>query len=122
MKYKLYKFLRTDLKSYNGENRDWKINEWRKEEDIDMCKKGFHASKTPLQALEYVKGEILAEVEVKGKSIIEEDKECWSEMRILKAWHWTKEDSVSLAIFAAEQVIDIFEKKHPDDDRPRKAI
>lgn len=48
---KLYKFLRTGLKSENGEDRDWKIGEWRKEEEIDICKKGFHASKTPLQVI-----------------------------------------------------------------------
>ena len=29
---------------------------------------------------------------------------------------------VSYAVFAAEQVIDIYEKKHPEDKRPRKAI
>jgi len=32
------------------------------------------------------------------------------------------EQRVSYAIFAAEQVIDIFEKQYPNDDRPRKAI
>ena len=31
-------------------------------------------------------------------------------------------DRVRYAIFAAEQVIDIFEKAHPNDKRPRKAI
>ena len=122
MKYKLYKFLRANLKSDNGTNRDWEIGTWRKEDDIDICNKGFHSSKTPLQSLGYVKGEIIAEVEVRGESIIQDDKECWSEMCIVKAWHWTKEDSVSLAIFCAEQVLDIFEKKYPNDDRPRKAI
>ena len=29
---------------------------------------------------------------------------------------------VSYAVYAAEQVIDIYEKKYPDDKRPRKAI
>ena len=29
---------------------------------------------------------------------------------------------VSYAVYAAEQVLDIYEKKHPTDDRPRKAI
>ena len=119
---KLYKFLRTDLKSDSGENRDWKLNEWRHEDKIDMCNSGFHASKTPLQALEYVAGEILAQVEVRGESEIENDKECWSDMRIMKAYHWKKNDSVELAIFAAEKVIGIYEKKYPNDDRPRKAI
>ena len=34
----------------------------------------------------------------------------------------TYEQSVSYAVFAAEQVIDIYEKKYPDDKRPRQAI
>ena len=54
--------------------------------------------------------------------MIGKDKECWSEMRIVKAWHWKKEDSVELAIFAAEEVLHIFEKKYPNDKRPREAI
>ena len=33
-----------------------------------------------------------------------------------------KTQKVQYAIFAAEQVIDIYEKKYPDDLRPRKAI
>jgi hypothetical protein len=118
----LWKFMRTGLKSDNGENRNWKIGVWRKENDIDICNVGFHASKTPLQALNYVKGEIIARVEVKGKSIIQEDKQCWSEMRIIKAYHWKREDSISLAIYSAELVLDIFEKKYPENNRPRKAI
>ena len=34
----------------------------------------------------------------------------------------TYEQSVSYAVFAAEQAIDIYEKKYPDDKRPRQAI
>jgi len=33
-----------------------------------------------------------------------------------------KDQSVQYAIFAAEQVIDIYERKYPDDKRPRNAI
>lgn len=52
MKHKtLYKFLRTGLKSDNGENRDWGIGEWRKEENITICEKVFHASENPAHAL-----------------------------------------------------------------------
>jgi hypothetical protein len=42
--------------------------------------------------------------------------------------HWlicrimNKKQSVQYAIFAAEQVIDIYERKYPDDKRPRNAI
>lgn len=119
---KLYKFMEAGLKSASGEKRDWVIGEWRHEDDIDICNRGFHASKMPLQALGYVKGEIVAVVEVKGKSIKEEDKECWSDMRIAKAYHWKKEDSIALSIFAAEQVIKNYEKQYPNDTRPRDAI
>ena len=105
----LYKFLRTGLKSDNGRNRDWEMGVWRKEDKVELCHNGFHASKTPLQALGYVAGEILAQVEVGGISDVEKDKEVWSEMRIVKAWNWTKEDSVALSIFSAELCIKNYE-------------
>ena len=41
----------------------------------------------------------------------------WLTVRLM-----TKEQSVQYAIFAAEQVISIYEKKYPDDKRPREAI
>ena len=118
---KLYKFLRTGLRSNSG-NHTWKIGEWYEEDKVSICNRGFHASKTPLQALSYVGGEILAEVFVRGKSEIQKNKECWSEMKINKAWHWTKKDSVELSIFAAELCLKNFEKVYPKDKRPREAI
>ena len=118
---KLYKFLRTGLKSDSG-NHEWKVGEWYHEDKVDICNLGFHASKTPLQALGYVQGEILAEVEVKGDSDIQDDKECWSDMRIVKAYHWKKADSVAFSIFAAESCIKNYEQVYPNDSRPRDAI
>lgn len=117
-----WKFLRTGLKSDNGDLK-WEIGKWMKiGRKLNICHHGLHCSKQINQALSYVKGEILAKVEVRGKSIIEDDKECYSEMRIVKAWDWTRKDSVSLAVYAAKLVIKIYEKKYPNDDRPRKAI
>ena len=43
-------------------------------------------------------------------------------MKVVKAYKWQKKDSVELAIYAAELVIDTYEKEYPNDDRPRKAI
>ena len=117
----LYKFLRTGMKSQHG-NATWKVGEWKKEENINICNRGFHASNTPLEAFGYVNGEVLAKVEVRGASVIEADKSCWEEMRVIKAYHWTKQDSIEFAIYAAELVIDIYEKKYPNDKRPREAI
>ncbi len=116
-----YKFLRTGLKSDSG-NLQWKIGQWNHEDKLDICHSGLHCSQYPDQAFSFVQGEILALVETKGKSIIQDDKECWSDMRIVKAYKWTKKDSVELAIYAAELVLPIWEKECPTDDRPRKAI
>lgn len=119
---KLYKFLRTGMKSENGGTK-WRLNKWNKfDGELEMCHAGFHCSVEPYDAFSFVQGEILAEVEVKGESIKEKDKEVWSEMRVVKVYKWTKKDSVRLAIYAAELVLKIYEDRYPNDKRPREAI
>ena len=46
----------------------------------------------------------------------------WSWCNWLLTRLMTHKQKVQLAVFAAEQVIQFFEKKYPNDDRPRKAI
>ena len=41
----------------------------------------------------------------------------WTAVRVME-----RKQYLAYSIFAAEQVLDIFEKKYPTDDRPRKAI
>jgi hypothetical protein len=119
---KLWKSMSEGLRSGYG-NMAWEIGKWYKiKGKLEMCQNGFHASEKIFDAMQWVNLENLAQVEVRGKSIIQDDKQCWSEMRIIKVWKWTKQDSVALAIFAAELVIDNFEKEYPKDHRPRKAI
>ena len=117
-----YKFLREGLKSNSGDCT-WKVGEWKKHSGkVSLCNSGFHCSKEISQAFSFVQGEILAEVEVKGSNEIQDDKEVYSEMHIIRAWKWQKKDSVALSIFAAEICIEAFEKVYPDDKRPREAI
>ena len=117
-----WKFIREGFKSESG-NLKWKIGEWNTVKDeLRMCRVGFHCSKDAYDAFSYVQGEILAKVECRGKHLEDKDKECWEEQRVVKAYKWTKKDSVSLAIFSAKLVIGIYEKQYPNDDRPRKAI
>jgi len=54
------------------------------------------------------------------KKLIKEDKLDWAKWTIVRLMDY--KGSVSYAVFAAEQVIDIFEKEYPEDNRPRKAI
>jgi len=119
---RLWKVFKKGLKSTNG-TINWKLGEWQKHEgELEMCKSGFHASERIINAMQYTNAEIIARVEVRGDHLKQEDKQVWSEMRIVKTYNCSKEDSVNLAIFAAELVIDNFEKEYPKDDRPRKAI
>ena len=127
MKRKIYrwKFLReVDGKIRSGSgDLTWKIGKWNKVEgDLSLCKKGLHCSKRVYQAFSFVQGEILAKVECSGKSDIQDDKEAYSEMRIVKCYRWQKVDSVALSIFAAGLCLANFEKVFPDDKRPKEAI
>jgi hypothetical protein len=118
----LYKFLRTGLKSEHG-NHTWEIGKWYEVQgEVVPCYNGFHGSVEPLDALHYVKGEILAIVEVDGYHVSENDKQAWQKMRIVDARVWDKRDSVALAVFCAQMVLAIFESRYPQDKRPRKAI
>ena len=117
----LYKSFCAGLKNEHGDvqwNGKWQHQDGK----IEACKNGFHASKRAIDAMLYVSCEILALVEVKGKKDEEGDKSAHEYMRIKKAYIWKKEDSVALAIYAAELCIKDFEKEYSDDDRPRKAI
>jgi len=110
------------LRSANGDET-WKPGEWHKVDGpLAMCEHGYHASLNIVDSMKYVAPGAIVKVEVRGKHAEQADKQCWSEMRVAKAWEWTKWDSVELAVYAAELVIGIFEKQHPDDKRPRQAI
>ena len=119
---KRWKFLRKGMVSENG-NQKWTLGEWVSVDgELDMCHHGLHASREPYDAFSYVPGEILALVECRGKHLKEENKECWQEQKVIKAYEWTKKDSLKLAIYSAELVLKNFEKEYPEDKRPREAI
>ena len=54
------------------------------------------------------------------KLLIEENQLNWANWLIVRVMEYKQ--YVSYAVFAAELVIDIFEKEYPDDNRPRTAI
>ena len=52
--------------------------------------------------------------------LIAEEKFDWANWLIVR--RMTRKQYLQYAVFAAEQVLDIFEKKYPNDKRPREAI
>jgi hypothetical protein len=118
----LWKALKKGIVSDKNDFK-WKVGKWYHQDGKIKCyENGFHASTRVIDAMRFVDCEVLAKVEVKGDNDIESDRQAWSDMRIVKTYKWSKKDSVRLAIFAAEQVINIFEKKQPKNKRPREAI
>jgi hypothetical protein len=119
----LWKSMKSGMMSDSGSLGPWKFGEWRKHTgELEMCKSGFHASVRAIDAMHYVNCEVLALVEVRGGHLEQDNKQVWESMRVVKAYEWTKPDSVAMSIYAAELVIGIYEKEYPDDKRPRKAI
>src|SRR3990167_3736575 len=100
MTRRLWKSMRPGLQSDHGTTQ-CQIGKWQKcEGDVVLCGNGFHASKRLIDAMQYVNMEVVAQVEVRGKHRKDDNKQVWSEMRIVKAWQWTKVDSVALSIYA----------------------
>ena len=54
------------------------------------------------------------------QALVAEDKWSWANWTIVRVMNYKQK--VQYAVFAAEQVINIYEKKYPNNDKPRKAI
>lgn len=122
LRYKFLNLLDGNLRSSVGD-QTWELGRWEEVAgEPALCEYGFHCCEKPYDAFNYVKGNILARVEVDGMVTLGMDKEAWQRMRIVDARHWRKEDSVHLAVFCAELVLHIYEKRYSDDKRPRAAI
>jgi hypothetical protein len=101
----------------------WTVGEWIHVGGfIRACSRGLHCSRNIADAHMYIAGDVVARVEVNGTSDGMRDKEAWSDMRIVKAYHWTAADSVALAVYVASLVIGLFEADNPTDKRPRLAL
>jgi len=101
----------------------WTPSEWVEFDGaLRLYHSGLHASPDPLSAMGYVAGDLLATVSTRGDSIESDDKSVHEAMRLDKVYRWRKEDSVALAVFSAELVIQNYEDAYPGDMRPRNAI
>jgi hypothetical protein len=114
-----YKFVGKDLIN-NGFK--WKVGKWCKVSGkLELCHNRFHASREPIDVLEYTSnGERLFMVEARGEILNGDDKFCSSEMRLVKevpntVLRW-------FAIACAKHVLKYWTKEYPNDKRPAEAI
>jgi hypothetical protein len=116
-----YKFIKEDMKSQNGDHK-WEVGKWYKEDEIELCRKGFHACKEPINTLDYVYGDKFFLVEARGKIIHEKgDKFVASEMRLLKELP-IDEIFKPFGIWCAKQCLPNYEKEYPNDKRVSDCI
>ena len=117
-----YRFVTDDLKSKNGEVQ-WEIGKWQKHDgELKLCKSGFHASKEPLDSLNYVFGSRWFICEARGKILEDDDKFCAEEMRLLREIPDLKRLMVRFAVDCAKRCLPRFEAVFPEDECPREAI
>jgi hypothetical protein len=116
-----YKFIQEDMTSRSGDHK-WVVGKWYKEDEIELCKKGFHACVEPRQALEYVYGGKFFLVEARGKILHDEgNKFVASEMRLVKELPIDKIFK-PFAIWCAKQCLSNYEKEYPNDKRVSDCI
>jgi hypothetical protein len=119
-----YKFLRfrNDQLISDWDESVWEKGEWR---DIAIAPvlqaQGFYATARIADAVPWF-GNVLAEVEVRGKSVAGNVVTAHQGMRVIRAWKFSRRDWADLALHAAGLVLPIFESRFPDDKRPRAAL
>lgn len=111
--------------SPNAPRMKWKEGQKRTlKGEIVPCQRGYHASPTLWQALPYAPGPVACLVELSGTIVPHGtplDKYAASTRKLIKAVNIERELRLFTAD-SAEHVLYLFEREHPDDDRPRKAI
>ena len=118
-KQRLWKFLRLkDGKIVSDrDNSEWQIGVRRSVSAPTEACIGLNCCHYIVDAMRYVQGEILAEVEIQGVQIVDGDKITCEHMTLIRAWKWGKIDSVALSSYAAGLVEENFNREFPGDNR-----
>jgi hypothetical protein len=126
---KFYKVLNNDASCFWGGTGKWFLPEGRKpgewmpaiEGELSPCENGYHV--LPVGQLLYWLGPAIFEVQVKGKGISRADKSVYPQARLVRKLEaWNDRTARLFACDCADHVLGIYEKKYPEDKRPRKAI
>lgn len=132
MKY--YKVLDKHGRSCHGGDAEWSLptqnddgtwtpGEWMPEVrgNLEPCANGYHVV-TLEQLLDWL-GERIFEVEPGDEIVHEDNKSVTRTCRLTReCTGWNERTARLFACDCAERVLYLFEARHPDDGRPRKAI
>jgi hypothetical protein len=118
----LYKVTDTDGRSFHGGRGKWTKNRWRNVKgELVACENGLHLCRR--QDLIYWLGPVIWRAEIDGELIEANDKVVARRARVVERLDtWNERTARLFAADCAERLLPLFEKRHPNDDRPRKAI
>ena len=127
-KIKRYKILGKGGVAINGGTGQWSLPQdgkpgaWMpKIENIEPCVRGYHLCR--VEDLVYWLNAEIYEAEGRGEFIRHVDKDVFPEARLLRKLDtWDEKSGRLFAADCVEHVLHIFEKKCPNDNRPRAAI
>jgi hypothetical protein len=123
MSEQLYKVLDGERRPIHGGKGQWlPEGEWMPPvADIEPCARGYHVC-TWGRLVRWL-GPVIWEAEGRGECIVADDKQVWSEARLVRRLdNWNPRTQRLFACDCAERVLHLFEAKRPDDKRPREAI
>ena len=120
-----YKVLCRDGSCYHGGSGRWRVGRWQEVKgELVPCQRGLHVL-TQDQLINWL-GPAIHPVEVHPDARIDTsqpDKTVVSKARLGPALTtWTERTQRLFAADCAEHVLPLFERQHPNDDRPRRAI
>ena len=124
-----YKVLAVDgISPQHGGSGKWfvpkgkRVGKWMPAiKDISPCSRGYHF--VTLEQLPRWIGPTLYEIEVRGQIIHASDKGVAEQARLVRRIETCNDRTLRLyAADCAERVVSLYEKYHPTDTRPRKAI
>jgi len=119
---KAYHFLREDMTAGSGNEPPWTVGETRRMNGkLSLCERGYHSSPTPADALRYPLGPILCLVEVSEPVMRDKTKQVSASRTLLKAVDVLR-TLHEQACRIARDVLPIWERRYPQDMRPRRAI
>ena len=125
---RLFKVLGEDGKPFHGGTGHWSLptdegpGEWMPsiEGALVPCENGYHLCRIG-DLLDWL-GPTIYEAECRGDRIDAGNKVVVREARLLRRLNWDDHVARLFACDCAEDVLPLFERDHPDDYRPRRAI
>ena len=99
-----------------------KPGNWVKiEGELVACENGLHVARGELELLQWLDARVFR-VEVAGAKVEAHDKLVVRRARLIEETAWSETTARLFAADCAERVLHIFERRHPNDGRPRDAI